>query len=398
MDCETCARELDALRERFEQLYALGVEMAGLGNFPERAASVAAHMGELWRADMVIWYDADEAAEKLVPLAACGASADTDRREVAFHQGLVGHAAAFGQPYFIRDVRTQALPVDYCMIAEQEQLVSLLIVPVQRLGVIFGCFLVGRRRAVPFNDLEYTMLLNVANQAAVVQENRRLYKMTQNMAIVEERSRISRELHDGAAQMIALLGMKVRALEAAVGRGAAGDLAARCREMQDIIADTYRQLRYEIDVLRQHDDTECLHDLRALLAHAGAVFSVQTVFDAPAGAAFRLWPEARLQLQRVVQEALFNAGRHAHASLLSLAVCVDARRLTVVVRDNGRGFDLTAAPPLGRHWGLYIMEERMRAVGGDLVISTAPGAGTRVEITLPLAQEGADGYDPYFAG
>jgi signal transduction histidine kinase len=101
----------------------------------------------------------------------------------------------------------------------------------------------------------------------------------------------------------------------------------------------------------------------------------------------RLGPEAELAIFRIVQEALNNVGRHAEAGYATVRLTFDRGTVRVQVEDQGKGFE----PPAritelatGGHYGLLGMHERAQLVGAQLSLDTAPGAGTRISVELPL--------------
>jgi signal transduction histidine kinase len=107
----------------------------------------------------------------------------------------------------------------------------------------------------------------------------------------------------------------------------------------------------------------------------------------------RLSPERTIAVYRVAQEALTNAAKHAAARCVTMDVRLRAGRLEIVVRDDGRGFDITRATRRdgpaggGPGVGLFGMEERARLAGGTLRLSSAPGRGTTVSLNVPLDGE-----------
>ncbi len=97
-------------------------------------------------------------------------------------------------------------------------------------------------------------------------------------------------------------------------------------------------------------------------------------------------PIVALQVLRVVQEALANARRHGHASRVEVALTRADGRACITISDDGQGFD-AATPAAGDHYGLAFMRERMDSVGGQIAISSQPGAGTQVALSVPLHKE-----------
>jgi signal transduction histidine kinase len=88
---------------------------------------------------------------------------------------------------------------------------------------------------------------------------------------------------------------------------------------------------------------------------------------------------------RIGQEAISNAVRHADATHVTVALSYEAASLSLRVSDNGRGFDPEAAQAKPPHWGLRSMHERIEQLGGQWKLTSAPGAGTDVLLTIPLA-------------
>jgi len=205
----------------------------------------------------------------------------------------------------------------------------------------------------------------------------------------EERERVALELHDGLGQILTSISLFASDLHEEVGAEAkpramrVNDLARRA------IADS-RQLVWSlrppelerlglVPALRRLADDVSLPELTVdLLEEIGDI---------------RLQPESEAVVYRVVQEAVHNAQKHSGASAISILLQRHDGRLTTLVEDNGRGFDPAAIEP-GRGLGLIGMRERAELVRGALVVESAPRAGTRVRLLVPIeatpiADEGA---------
>jgi signal transduction histidine kinase len=193
----------------------------------------------------------------------------------------------------------------------------------------------------------------------------------QRMAVLEERRRLARDIHDGVAQELAFIATE------AVRREPRPDQLERIASSAKRALDESRRA---ISALTRPLD----QSLEEAVAEAASEVALR------GGMALRLDLErgvsvhdvAREQLVRIVREALTNAVNHAHAT----SVHVELRRshdvITVRVIDDGIGFDESAGTPRGRI-GLVSMRERAAGLGAELVLSSAPGAGTEVEIRLP---------------
>jgi signal transduction histidine kinase len=149
-------------------------------------------------------------------------------------------------------------------------------------------------------------------------------------------------------------------------------------------ADELRQIMCELRpaALEDHDLAEMLegyvHQFR-LTCRTRVEFSAS-------GHAPHVGPEARVAVLRIVQEALSNARRHAHANLIAVALEPDDDRICCSIADDGIGFasERPVRPSGQHHWGLASMSDRAALVGGEIEVRSAPGEGTRVTVRIPL--------------
>jgi NarL family two-component system sensor histidine kinase YdfH len=205
----------------------------------------------------------------------------------------------------------------------------------------------------------------------------------EDLTLAAERQRMARELHDTLAQGLAGLILQLEAMDASLGRGQteraqgiAQDAMARARA-------TLADARHAIDNLRL--DTSAPADLCEAVRQESERFTAAT--GIPCELDLRP-PEAlpavvQEHALRAVTEALNNVARHARASHVSIQAVEAAGGLTVVVRDNGAGFDPLANIGRSGHYGLLGLRERARLGQGSLEVVSAPGRGTAVTLRLP---------------
>lgn len=204
-------------------------------------------------------------------------------------------------------------------------------------------------------------------------------------AVLVERDRIAREMHDSLAQVLAVAHLRLRALDVDPGLAAAPRARAEVADVATLCQESCRDVRETILGLRgdvvQHQVP--LHEaLAGLLAAFERSSGIATSLDwDPAG--LGLSGEERVQASRVVQEALANARKHSGARRVEVTGTRTPTGSRITVTDDGRGFDTTATGPEG-HYGLHTMRERITQVGGRLEVVSAPGRGTRVVIDLPV--------------
>jgi len=193
-----------------------------------------------------------------------------------------------------------------------------------------------------------------------------------------ERRRLARDLHDD-------LGQLATAVTLQLGRALRAESDERRRRAEEALAAAERLLERTRE-LSQGLRPPMLDDLgletaaRALLADleqsAGVAVEADFALESP------LAPEVFEALYRILQEATTNAARHAGATSVRVALATDAERATLVVRDDGAGFDPDAVT--GSALGILGMRERAELLGGRFALESAPGPGTEVRVELPL--------------
>ncbi|HLI05869.1 MAG TPA: sensor histidine kinase [Ktedonobacteraceae bacterium] len=213
-------------------------------------------------------------------------------------------------------------------------------------------------------------------------EMRLLYEQAQELAALQERQRLARELHDSVSQALYGIG-----LGAHTAREAIESDPEQAKESIDYVLSLAEAGLAEMRALIFELRPESLasEGLVAALARQVAVLRARygLTVDAELGSEPDISLEMKQMLYRVAQEALHNIIKHARASEVVLRIAKREDEITLEVRDNGRGFN-PAASYLG-HLGLRSMLERVAKPGGTLSIESAPGQGTRIRVRVPLA-------------
>jgi signal transduction histidine kinase len=289
--------------------------------------------------------------------------------------GMLGVLLTDGKPERLADI--SADPRFWGWPAHHPQMSHFLGVPVRDgekvLGIIFAA-----NKSTPkssgFTERDEEILSLFATHAAIAITNARLYERSRELSALEERARLARELHDAVTQK--LFSIRAHARAAAV-LGERGDCPGAGREIEAVAAlgaEAHAELRAIIDGLAPPDLAEAglAESLRRYAVLAGRAHNVditvtasRTSFD----------PVVDAAVYRVAQEALHNALRHSGAG--RIRVLLAAKGLEV--SDDGDGFDVSYAGP---GLGLASMRERAAAAGGTLLVTSAPGSGTRVMLTL----------------
>jgi signal transduction histidine kinase len=195
-----------------------------------------------------------------------------------------------------------------------------------------------------------------------------------------ERRRIAGALHDDVVQDLAGLGFS---LSAAAARDSGNGTSRILQDAADQARQTMRKLRSTlVDIypprLRSAGLQAAIDDLTAPLVSGG------TRVDTHIPSTSKLSPQTEALLFRAVQEALRNVAKHAHADNVDVSVTIGRDRAHATVSDDGRGFDLAAAPA-ENHMGLRVLHDIARDAGGDVRVESAPGEGTRLTLEVPLS-------------
>ena len=215
--------------------------------------------------------------------------------------------------------------------------------------------------------------------------NLNIRRRIEREAIIEERRRIARELHDGVAQSLGYLNLKTRQVSDFVSSQNTVKALTELNDIRKVVQDTYEDIRESIDQLStEMRNIPMIPAMANYIQEFGSNNGLKVRFDYPRPFP-ELSPVAELQLLRIAQEALTNVRRHAQATEVEVTLENGKGTIEMIVKDNGQGFvldNLEEKPP-GYH-GLNIVKERAEMLGGDLNISTAPGEGTSVMVSLPL--------------
>lgn len=195
----------------------------------------------------------------------------------------------------------------------------------------------------------------------------------------DERRRVAGELHDGVGQVLTALTLTLDAAAEPMPAASVRERVVAARSLADTALAQTRDLSHRMRPARL-EERGLVTAVRDLAAQSG--FDVVVDADAAAANPELLGPTATVEVFRIIQEALANAARHSGAPGAHLTIACRDDELVVEVADEGSGFDPAAVADSGI--GLAGMVERARLIGAELVVATAPGAGTVVCLGLPI--------------
>ena len=299
-------------------------------------------------------------------------------------EGIMAWVARNGKPLLAANASQDAR---YLALPDGLETQSELAVPLKTKTAIIGVLDVQSDRPHAFDSSDLVVLRSLADQAAVAIENARLYEQARQLAVVEERQRLARELHDAVTQTLFSASLISEALpdlwetDQEEGKKLLGELRQLSRgalaEMRTLLLELRPAALVEAelsDLLRQLGE--------AVAGRTGA--SVRVSLEGRA----QLPPEVHVALYRIAQEALNNVVKHAKARNVDVRLCrtpllrkqLAGQRIVadLKVSDDGIGFDPAVIPT--DRLGMGIIQERAEAIGAGLEIETAPGRGTRIAV------------------
>jgi len=220
-------------------------------------------------------------------------------------------------------------------------------------------------------------------------KNRQVIGLKIILAQEEERKRISREIHDGPAQLLANLVLRTEIVERMLAK-------QEFKMVQDEIVDLKGQVRSSLEEMRKVifnlrpmalDDLGLIPTLRKYVHDYEEKAKIRTIFETR-GKEHRLSSAMEAAIYRLVQEALSNAAKHAYPTYVLVEITYQAQLVKIVVQDNGLGFNVDLLEQKSKdHFGLIGMRERVELLEGRMEIESAENQGTKIVIHIPTNVE-----------
>jgi signal transduction histidine kinase len=302
-----------------------------------------------------------------------------------------------GEPVIIDDVRSSTpLAQDYReAVGDMLQIFSsylraLMVVPLKLKDRVIGMLSLSSSEVGCYTPHHVSLILAIANQAAIAIENAQLYAQAQELAALEERQKLARELHDSVSQAIYGIALGLHTARIQLDRDPR-ELPESLDYLLSLAEAALAEMRALIFELRPESlEREGL--ISALTKQAAALQARHEV-----AVSTRLCDEPDLplhtkqELYRIAQEAMHNTVKHANARKVDLVLRRTASEVILEVCDDGVGFDPTGNFP--GHLGLRSMQERVSNLGGRFQIESTPGQGTHLLAQVPSVEQPGNGRD-----
>ncbi len=377
---------LEQKQRRLQALYDASALAAAAGSLDELAQGFVREVREIARADAAVLRWSDEANRRYLMLAGDNLPESMSRKEQCVHAGtcLCGRLDPHSGVRVLPIRPDPGMRFDSCLEAGYRTLVSVPVVLHQRVLGEIDLFYYGEASV---GDDDRALLEALASHLATAMEGLRAAALDVEAAVSQERGLLAQELHDSIAQSLAFLKIQVRLLRDAVGRGDPQALERVIGELDAGVRESYADVRELLVHFRTRTRDEDIEPaLRATLSKFEHQTGLRTHL-AIEGHGLPLDPAVQVQVLHIVQEALSNVRKHALARQVWLEV-QQTPAWRFEVRDDGRGYDAAAVSADETRVGLRIMRERAQRIGAQVSVDSAPGAGTRMVLTLPAQAQG----------
>lgn len=272
-------------------------------------------------------------------------------------------------------------------------------IPLVSEGAVNGYLSIAERNSKRNWSLHQTELIkSIVNILSISFENVLMYKKMKDIAMLEERERLAREMHDGLAQVISSVHFKGKVLEFLVQdqtKESGSLLAENISELNEIVNEAFQEVRQNLFNLRTSMslDRSFILTISEYIEQFGNQNKLDVTFEVcERDCEFNIPGDAKLHVLRILQEALSNVRKHSFATTVKVTCsCENPDFYLVTVEDDGIGFTKEDNTKPTGHYGLVTMEERANLINGDFHIRTEQNEGTKISLTIPKKGESVDG-------
>lgn len=262
---------------------------------------------------------------------------------------------------------------------------SMAVVSLQLDNRPIGALWMARCEPQPFSETDVIWLECMADQVVIAIQHGLMTAQMQSLSIIEERGRIARDMHDGLAQVLGYMNLQLQTLEVLLKQGKLSNFESELDQMRQAIKVANADVRENILSLRTTlaNNKSLISALDEYIAEFGLQTNIEIKFVNEVEGNINLSSVAEVQLVCILQEALTNVRKHAHAGHISVLICNIADDILMKVEDDGVGFMMHSSK---LSFGLQTMRERAQGAGGSCAIHSVPGQGTEVECRFPCLQ------------
>ena len=333
------------------------------------------------KADRSVVFTWDEEQHKIVPRVSQGFRPETlYALNFEEDEGLVGRAMKTGEPIIVSDLRLEDLRGDIQTVIRIEGIQSFAHFPIVVDGRVIAVFNVGYIRPNALNENTVRLFTALVNRAVLSIANMQLFEQTKDLAVMEERNRLARDLHDSAKQK-AFAALAQLGTANGMWRAQSDDIQPHLTEAENLVYEVIQELTFLI----QEIYPIALQDQGLATTLREYIFEWESRNDAVVNLTIRndrpLPLETEQAIYRVIQESLANISRHSRAERVEVSLVYNIESLQAMIADDGCGFDMNQK---AKGLGFRSMRERIGSIRGTIQVQSAPGRGTRVIVQVPI--------------
>ena len=370
---ETRNQEIQALYEADERI----LRNVSLNQVFQTLVDVAVDMLHADRSVVFAW---DERQTKVVPRVSHGFSPETLKvLEFAKNEGIVGRVLETGKPAIVRQIEHDTFRPEVRDAILAEGIRSFVHLPIIVDHKVAGVFNVGFTKPNLIGDDTMRLFSALTHRASISIANMELFEQTKDLAVMEERNRLARDLHDSAKQK-AFAALAQLGTARGILNGHENSAGMHLSEAENLVSDVIQELTFLVQeiypIALQEKGLSTV--LREYIFEWENRNDILVQFVNRNGK--RLPLDVEQALYRVIQEALANVARHSHARRVDMSLVYNGDSVQLSISDNGCGFDMSTK---SHGMGLRSIRERISSIHGTIQIQSAPGHGTRLLVQVP---------------
>ena len=377
---EKRGREMEALYQADEKI----LRNVSLNQVFQTLVDVAVDMLHADRSVVFAW---DEQKNRVVPRVSHGFAPQTLRvMEFTKGEGIVGKVFATGKPVVVTEFLPKDMRPDIRAAIRAEGIKSFVHLPIIVDERVVAVFNIGFTRPDFIPEDTVRVFSALVNRAAISIANMELFEQTKDLAVMEERNRLARDLHDSAKQK-AFAALAQLGTARGILNGHTNGATMHLAEAENLVTDVIQELTF----LVQEIYPLALQEKGLVSTLREHIFEWENRNDTTVQLVtrneHRLPLEVEQALYRITQEALANVARHSHARRVDMSLVYNGDSVQLSVSDDGCGFEVSRKHGMG----LRSMRERVGSIRGTMQIQSAPGHGTRILVQVPIKGENGGG-------
>jgi len=370
---EKRGREMEALYQADEKI----LRNVSLNQVFQTLVDVAVDMLHADRSVVFAW---DEEQTKVVPRVSHGFAPESLKvMEFAKGEGIVGKVLATGKPMIVTDLDPEDLRPDVRAAIMAEGIKSFVHLPIVVDHKVVGVFNIGFTGPDFIAEDTVRLFSALVNRASISIANMELFEQTKDLAVMEERNRLARDLHDSAKQK-AFAALAQLGTARGILNGNGNSATLHLSEAENLVTDVIQELTF----LVQEIYPIALQEKGLATTLREYIFEWENRNDTRVQLAThnerRLSLDVEQAIYRVSQEALANVARHSHARRVDISLVYNGDSVQLSLADDGCGFDASVK---SQGMGLRSIRERVSSIHGTVQVQSAPGHGTRILVQVP---------------